>query len=194
MPAPTRPWQSGLLLCPIVGLLACQGTPDDLREWRPSDHTNAATNAVTASSNRPRQSAGEEGTTVPGLDQVTLASWRSNCVVCHGSLGRGDGPQAPMFKPRDLADPEWQASVSDEQIREVIQKGRNRMPGFALPEQVADNLVRLVRLLGGLGSGAKATPSTPAPQAPPSSSASVPPPASTPGRSAHGAGGAGAIP
>src|SRR5690606_25886948 len=78
---------------------------------------------------------------------VSIASWRANCVICHGTLGKADGPQSMIYKPRDLSDPQWQDSVTDEELYNSIQKGKNKMPGFALPETVARNLVKLVRLL-----------------------------------------------
>ncbi len=156
-----------LVLC--FGLFGCETPPEGLKTWKPSDHTNRG-DTTAAAQNRPRQSTGEPRSSVPGLDEVTLAAWKSNCTVCHGSMGRGDGPQAPMFKPKDLTDPTWQASVNDEQIYEVIQKGRNKMPAFALPEQVARNLVQLIRLLGGNRSAAPTT-SGPSPSGAPGTAA-----------------------
>jgi mono/diheme cytochrome c family protein len=138
-----------------VALSACQTAPTDLRPWRPSDHTNIGESSGAAlprpggakAANAANQVSGEPTTTTRGLEEVTIASWRANCALCHGTMGRGDGPQAAMYMPRDLTDPEWQRSVTDEQLLVSIQKGKNKMPGFALPEQVASNLVALVRLL-----------------------------------------------
>ncbi len=130
----------------LVLLSACQSAPSDVRTWQPSDHHNTGAGQATNDAKRPRQSTGEETDHLPGLDEVSIATWRAQCMTCHGSIGRGDGPQAAMFKPRDLSDTEWQNSVTDEQLYESIQKGKNKMPGFALPETVARNLVSLVRL------------------------------------------------
>jgi mono/diheme cytochrome c family protein len=107
-----------------------------------------------------------------GLTEVSLMAWRNNCVTCHGKMGRGDGPQGPMVKARDLSDPAWQGSVTDAQIAESIVKGRGRMPAFALPTSTVDELVRLVRLIG-RSRGATAPPSSA--QATPSTSASATP-------------------
>lgn len=51
-----------------------------------------------------------------------------------------------MVKARDLSDPAWQASVTDDQIAEAITKGRGRMPPAGLPAETVTNLVHLVRL------------------------------------------------
>jgi cytochrome c oxidase cbb3-type subunit 3 len=43
------------------------------------------------------------------------------CAVCHGEKGEGyKADQAPR-----LAQPEFQASISDDQLREAIKNGRN---------------------------------------------------------------------
>ncbi len=49
----------------------------------------------------------------------------TKCVVCHGNHGAGDGPGAAALnpKPRAYADPAWQASVTDEQIKKTIVEG-----------------------------------------------------------------------
>ncbi len=138
--------RSVLLLAVSVAVGGCQEAPKDLRPWQPSDHTNTGAGGSEAPATN-RQTTGEAKTTIAGLDEVSIATWRANCVICHGTLGRADGPQSMIYKPRDLSDPEWQATVTDEQLYASIQQGKNKMPGFALPEHVARNLVKLVRLL-----------------------------------------------
>jgi mono/diheme cytochrome c family protein len=54
-----------------------------------------------------------------------------------------------MTKPRDLTNPEWQQSVTDDAIADSIRRGRGAMPAFPLPESTIGNLVQLIRLLGG---------------------------------------------
>ena len=123
-------------------LVACKQTPADLREWRASDHDNtenATPNQVDVSD------GGQTG--VMGVDEVALATWRSKCVECHGLIGRGDGPRGPNLRTRDLTDPAWQASVTDEQLAISIKKGKGQMPKNDFPDSTAKSLVRLVRLL-----------------------------------------------
>jgi mono/diheme cytochrome c family protein len=80
--------------------------------------------------------------------------YQKRCAACHGQGGRGDGPAAAAMqpRPRDFADPSWQSSVSDEQLRSVIRQGGSaRQLSASMPahpdlraEQV-DALIRFVR-------------------------------------------------
>src|SRR4051812_44868448 len=47
------------------------------------------------------------------------------CATCHGADGSGNGPAAASLnpKPRNYTDQAWQASITDEQIKETILKG-----------------------------------------------------------------------
>jgi mono/diheme cytochrome c family protein len=129
---------------PALALVAlgCSRAPADLREWTPSDHDHTQDPAGTQVPANQPSSAG-----MFGISEVVLAAWRQNCTTCHGPIGRADGPQAAMTKPRDLTDPGWQATVSDEDIASVIRTGRGAMPAFPLPDSTVEGLVRLVRLL-----------------------------------------------
>ncbi|MBI2388595.1 MAG: c-type cytochrome [Deltaproteobacteria bacterium] len=78
------------------------------------------------------------------------------CVACHGQSGKGDGPGAASLdpKPRDYTSAQWQASVTDDDLRKVIVKGgaavgkSNLMPPSPDLEsrpEVVSGLVRIVR-------------------------------------------------
>lgn len=79
------------------------------------------------------------------------------CVVCHGAEGHGDGFNAFNLdpKPRDLADPEFQMSRSDDELREIIRSGgvvaglSTGMPpwGRTINERSIENIVIFVRTL-----------------------------------------------
>jgi cytochrome c oxidase cbb3-type subunit 3 len=127
-------------------LLGCQSQPENVREWRASDHDH------TSEPGNDQVAVPPDGGTAPelaahGLDEVTLVAWQQNCTRCHGVIGRGDGPQGPSMKATDLTNPAWQRSVKDEQISRAIREGRGLMPPFALPESTVAALVRLIRLL-----------------------------------------------
>lgn len=47
------------------------------------------------------------------------------CATCHGATGLGDGAAAVAMnpKPRSFADAEWQKTITDEQIEQIIVGG-----------------------------------------------------------------------
>lgn len=51
--------------------------------------------------------------------------FHQRCVTCHGSTGHGDGPASASLnpKPRQFADPNWQASVTDDYIEKIVRLG-----------------------------------------------------------------------
>ena len=67
------------------------------------------------------------------------------CSPCHGPDGKGMG----FAKRGDFTRPEWQRKLSDEQILEVVRKGRGmQMPAFSLPAPEILAIVAHVRSLG----------------------------------------------
>ena len=82
--------------------------------------------------------------------------FETRCFTCHGPEGKGDGPGSAVLNPlpRNFQDPEWQASVTDEHIGQILLYGgiavgkSPAMPGnpdlMAKPEVVAA-LVAYVR-------------------------------------------------
>jgi len=83
-------------------------------------------------------------------------TFNGKCVVCHGSVGTGDGPGAAALtpKPRAFADAAWQGSVADEQIAKAIIEGGAAVgkspnmppnPELADKPEVVKALVSIVR-------------------------------------------------
>jgi mono/diheme cytochrome c family protein len=100
------------------------------------------------------------GATAGGTGDANMAKARqifaSQCSLCHGPEGRGNGPAAANMNPgpRDYGSKEWQQTVTDERIAEVIIKGGqgtglNPMmpanPMLASQPEVVDALVKLIR-------------------------------------------------
>ncbi len=157
----------GTLLFGAASLWGCDRKADELPEWRPEDHDHqnegspsasgpgaasaaspaapgAAKEAASGGAPRPPMAALERF----GITPAVLASWKQNCVPCHGLIGAGDGPQGAVLRPRNLADPAWQRVALDDEIAHAIKKGRGRMPAFpGLPDETVTGLVRLVRLM-----------------------------------------------
>lgn len=77
------------------------------------------------------------------------AVWEANCLVCHGADGRAQTEEGRKKKARNLADPRWQESVSDERLLRSISRGREDMPAFGrkLSEEQMKALVAEIRSL-----------------------------------------------
>ena len=82
--------------------------------------------------------------------------FRVKCSVCHGAAGAGDGPGGAALnpKPRTFTDAAWQASVTDQQIRDIIVKGGAAVgksagmpsnPDLEQKPEVVGELVKIVR-------------------------------------------------
>lgn len=142
-----------------------------LPEWSPADHTNQGSptpNQVDTSKPRP----GMPDLAKEGITDVVLATWKQSCTPCHGTIGRGDGPQARGLNPPDFTNPNWQKNAIDSEIVHTLQKGRGQMPAFAhLPSDTVTGLIHLIRRLNSDRSAAgspaaEAKAATPAPAAP----------------------------
>ena len=61
----------------------------------------------------------------PAAAKEAQEIYNTRCVTCHGPTGKGDGPVGAALspKPRDLSDPAWQKSVTDEYIEKIIING-----------------------------------------------------------------------
>lgn len=55
--------------------------------------------------------------------------YKTNCVLCHAADGSGSSPTGKALGAKDLGSPEIQKK-SDEELAEVIAKGKGKMPAF----------------------------------------------------------------
>ena len=96
---------------------------------------------------------GQPGTDGPSEAEVMYGQI---CAACHCIGGMGDGVGAASLnpKPRNYTDPAWQASITDQQIKDTIVKGgaavgkSAMMPGQAAlagKPEVLDGLVKIIR-------------------------------------------------
>jgi mono/diheme cytochrome c family protein len=136
------------------------------------------------------QSAGGSASEAPSEAQ---AFYTKRCVECHGATGGGDGRSADSFTPKlaNYNDPAWQASITDDQIKQIILKGGVRLgkspampsnPRLKERPEVLDGLVKIIRGFGKLPMRIS-TPAHPPghhsdPQADPPASPQADPPAS----------------
>jgi hypothetical protein len=137
------PWT----LVASLASLSCSRAAPDLREWKPDDHDHTdEENRTRTASARTQPSASAAANPLATLVEVT---WRNQCAPCHGSIGRGDGPQGPLVHATDLTNAEWQGKVTDRQIAQTIVSGKNRMPKFEFPADVLAGLVARIRATKG---------------------------------------------
>jgi mono/diheme cytochrome c family protein len=82
--------------------------------------------------------------------------FQTRCFVCHGRQGRGNGPASTGLgaSVRDLTNPSWQDSTSDETIRSVVRNGGQAAggsiamaPNRDLSDAQIQSLVRYIRQL-----------------------------------------------
>ncbi|MCB9652925.1 MAG: cytochrome c [Deltaproteobacteria bacterium] len=57
--------------------------------------------------------------------KAALEVFAGRCVACHGAQGGGDGPASAALnpKPASFKSAEWQASVTDQHIEDIIRVG-----------------------------------------------------------------------
>lgn len=103
----------------LVSSAACGGGD----EPAPAGGTPSAAKAP--ATNSATDSAKKAGGDVADANAEAAEIFRTRCYTCHGLEGRGDGPGSVALepKPRNFQDPEWQASVSDEHIANIIRYG-----------------------------------------------------------------------
>lgn len=175
---------SHLVVALALACSGCESQAADLREWRPSDHDH------TEAPGRDQVDVSDGGPQNPlaahGITDVVLVAWRQKCVRCHGTIGRGDGPQAAMYSPPNLSDEQRQTQLTDRDIGQVIRTGRGKMPSFDLPDSTIDGLVKLIRLMAMKAQPAASGSAAPPGASAPSAGAPAPPPAQTASSSARG--------
>jgi len=136
------------LLITVLLVSACGKNSD------PPKPTSGSPNAKPESGPSHGRPAGGAGT----KSQADLM-FATVCATCHGADGTGNGPAAAALnpKPRDYTDAKWQASITDELLKETILKGGQgvgksaMMPGqpqLADQPEVLDGLVKIIRQFG----------------------------------------------
>lgn len=135
-----------LALASLALASGCDGQPPrgDVREWRPSDHQQPA-------EPDPARTPAEPGAepTPEMVARAAAALFDARCASCHGTSGRGDGPEAPTATMPDLTRPEYHEARSDADVARAIRMGQGLMPAFGgqLNERGIGALVGHVRSL-----------------------------------------------
>lgn len=129
----------------FAGILfaGCDRPPGtSLREWTPDDHDRAE-------EERGAQ-RGPRGSTKDDPTALVEMTWQARCTRCHGPYGRGDGPDGPKLKARDLTNAGWQSKVTDAELAAIIRDGKGEMPKFDGPPALVEGLVARIRATRGL--------------------------------------------
>ena len=79
-------------------------------------------------------------------DPATI--FKTNCVLCHSANGSGDNATGKAFHAKDLRSEEVQKQT-DEELAEVITKGKGKMPAFGAKIK-PDDVKKLVAYLRAL--------------------------------------------
>lgn len=95
------------------------------------------------SSQKSSQNQSENKSTVVISEQMKAEAeqvFTTTCAACHGKTGKGDGAvsKALVPPPRDLTSAEWQNSVDDAHIAQIIQHGGGAVgKSLAMPSNPA---------------------------------------------------------
>ncbi|MBW2426946.1 MAG: cytochrome c [Deltaproteobacteria bacterium] len=90
-----------------------------------ADEGTPAGDAARPSAPAAKKAAAPAAASPEATQEEATALFQGRCVTCHGAGGRGDGPASKGLdpKPRNFQDPEWQTTVTDEHLRNVILYG-----------------------------------------------------------------------
>src|ERR1700720_2833602 len=82
-------------------------------------------------SKAPEASAPHSEAVEESAAQAGKTIFQTRCFVCHGREGKGNGPASTGLGAtvRDLTNPSWQDSTSDETIRSGVRNGGRRAGG-----------------------------------------------------------------
>lgn len=106
--------------------------------------------------------AGASGAAAGGgspAEQEARALFEGTCAICHGATGAGDGAASANLnpKPRNYTDKAWQASVTDDDLRNIILQGgaavgkSPTMPGQPQLKDKPEVVSALVGIIRGFG-------------------------------------------
>jgi mono/diheme cytochrome c family protein len=81
-------------------------------------------------------------------DEKSASLYKAKCAVCHGPSGKGDSPAGKNMGAVSFSDAKV-AGKSDAQWKEVIEKGKNKMPAYgkSLKPDEIQGLVAYIRSL-----------------------------------------------
>lgn len=143
----------GLLVIAATTYALLVGCGGKSQESSTSSSTEtASTPTETSAAPTPNTTVGDT-TGEAAMDPLVLGNkiYQERCALCHGPEGKGDGPAAAGLnpKPRNHTDGAYMKTRTDEQLLEVIHKGKGGMPawGGILNETEIHAVLKHVRTL-----------------------------------------------
>jgi|SRR5271165_3982231 len=120
----------------------------------------------------PQKDSGASGDKTAGVSAKVKQIYKVDCAMCHGDTGDGktDLGQA-MGVTTDLGDPKTLGGKSDQDIYQIIRKGKDKMPPEDAPRATDDQVRGLVIYIRTFSKDRPATPAAEpaaAPAPPPS--------------------------
>ena len=87
--------------------------------------------------------------TKPAAAEDAATLYKAKCAMCHGADGKGNTPAGSKMGAHDFGSAEVK-KMSDADLTTAIEKGKNKMPGYAgkLTDAQVKSLVAYVRELG----------------------------------------------
>lgn len=113
-----------ITLLVLLGVVASVGCGRDEGQTAPA--VPASTPATGTSGGAAPSAPATTGTlSAEAAQQEANQIFETRCTTCHGPEGRGDGPASKGLTPppRNFHDPEWQKSITDAYIEQIIQYG-----------------------------------------------------------------------
>ena len=139
----TRSWLRVLVAVTVIAVLRLAGPGASSASGSTGSRSSSLSGSV------PGSVAGLVDQEHPGEE-----AYRRHCTICHGQQGRGDGPAAAALDPSppDFTSPESVGLLTDDQVLEIVVKGRRAMPAFetVLEPELLPVLVGYVRDLSNL--------------------------------------------
>jgi cytochrome c551 len=72
--------------------------------------------------------------------------FKTKCAMCHGPDGKGQTTMGKNMKVRDLSSADVQKQ-SDAQLKDIVLKGKGKMPAQKITDAQAGDVVKFVRSL-----------------------------------------------
>jgi len=121
-----------LLVCGVVGVAVGSGQPGSLRSGASYQSQQEAQKPADAQGKAEEKPAAKANPVKATPESLALGKrfFGTDCAICHGKEGAGDGDLAVELKLqlKDLRDPAVK-EMTDEEMYKIISNGKKPMPG-----------------------------------------------------------------